>query len=71
MPNPEQMEKLARERDRLRVPQASDPAPEEPPPAAWSDTVAQCRALSNTSPQGHFLKRLHGLPGASSFKTPT
>ena len=35
------------------------------------DTVAQCRALSNTSPQGHFLRRLLGLPGASSFKTPT
>jgi hypothetical protein len=37
MPNPKQVEKLARERDRAAV--ESEPAPDAPPPAEWWDSV--------------------------------
>jgi hypothetical protein len=38
MPNPKQMEKLARERDH-RVPGTHSPAPDQPLPAEWWDSV--------------------------------
>ncbi|HMF69626.1 MAG TPA: hypothetical protein VK602_18690 [Phyllobacterium sp.] len=38
MPNRKEMEKLARERDH-RVPETHSPAPDQPPPAEWWDSV--------------------------------
>jgi hypothetical protein len=37
MPNPKQMHKLARERARAQP--SAEPAPDEPPPDEWWDTV--------------------------------